>query len=203
MLQRSDFDDDDIVVRSRPDIAAALLGTDPCRWRMVHPSDFDGDIYESLQVEGVRLFVANNGHAIIKEDTSSSSQSVLDPEMSAEQIRSRLEELVARNENLQTAIGCWTRTQFGPSTDSFHDALAIAEEAGEVCRAILKRHQADIGTSNRNESLEHWEQAIRDEVADLIITALSLAENEGFDAMAETRRRFNEVRQRRRGSEEQ
>lgn len=56
-----------------------------------------------------------------------------------------------------------------------HQALNIAEEAGEVARAVLKRVQGIRGTH------EHWTTEIRKEAADVMISLMCLAQIEGFD----------------------
>jgi NTP pyrophosphatase (non-canonical NTP hydrolase) len=93
---------------------------------------------------------------------------------------------------IQAEVDEWTR-RFRPTpeaaADPMADALALAEEAGEVCRAVLKRsHGKRPGTD--------WTEQVRLEAADVAITLLSLAANEGWslsDAIAE---RWAEVRTR-------
>lgn len=95
----------------------------------------------------------------------------------------------------QRDIGVWCLGQFG-EPDPFKDALAIAEEAGEVCRAVLKRDQADQGTNNRKGTPGEWNVELVKEAADTLIALLSLADNEGFDLFGAARERFEEVRTR-------
>lgn len=93
---------------------------------------------------------------------------------------------------IQGEVAEWTK-KFRPTPDAPHnplaDALAVAEEAGEVCRAVLKR-------SHGNRPDTDWNKNLREEAADVVITLLSLAANEGWslsDAVAE---RWEEVRAR-------
>lgn len=68
----------------------------------------------------------------------------------------------------------WQAANFGRGLAQNY-ALVIAEEAGEVCRAVLKREQGIRGTS------EEWTAELRKELGDLIITAHALAGFEGWD----------------------
>lgn len=99
------------------------------------------------------------------------------------------------SQDLQTAIGLWTRMMWGDRNER-SDALAIAEEAGEVCRAVLKRTQSYAGQDRLQRSPADWTAEVRKELADVVITCLSMAENEGFDLMQATRERFAAVRER-------
>jgi NTP pyrophosphatase (non-canonical NTP hydrolase) len=74
-----------------------------------------------------------------------------------------------------------------PDMDATSEALALAEEAGEVCRAVLKRHQGVRGTS------EQWSEQLRTELAQVVVVAINLAAVEGFDlyeAVVEEHRRW-------------
>lgn len=104
------------------------------------------------------------------------------------------------NSDLQTAVTLWVGKQFGDDRDTLESGLALAEESGEVCRAILKRLQCEKGTTNRDEQLADWNQAVRDEVADTAIVLLSIAGVEGFDLEHEVRRRLTEVIKRKRAT---
>jgi len=55
------------------------------------------------------------------------------------------------------------------------EALALAEEAGEVARAVLKRWHGVRG------SREAWTAALRQEIAQVVVVALRLAALERFD----------------------
>lgn len=62
-----------------------------------------------------------------------------------------------------------------PKANTERYGLAIAEEAGEVCRAILKRALGIRGTYAR------WTEEIQKETCDLIVTLIMLAVIEDFD----------------------
>jgi NTP pyrophosphatase (non-canonical NTP hydrolase) len=93
--------------------------------------------------------------------------------------------------DLQSQIETWCRDRFGDDPDPKADGLIIAEEAGEVCRAILKRQHGQRGGT-----FEHWSAEIRKEAADVVIALYSLAANEGFDLDEAIRDRWAEVSQR-------
>ena len=77
---------------------------------------------------------------------------------------------------LQRRVGEWSEAMFrsdGSPPNPLANALAIAEETGEVCRAVLKR-------SHGGRPETDWHAELPGEVADVVITALVLAHNEGF-----------------------
>ena len=93
---------------------------------------------------------------------------------------------------IQAEVDEWTR-RFRPTpeaaADPMADALALAEEAGEVCRAVLKRaHGKRPGID--------WTAEVRLEAADVLITLLSLAANEGWSLADALTERWSEVRTR-------
>lgn len=93
---------------------------------------------------------------------------------------------------LQCEVGEWTR-RFRTTPDApanpLADAVAIAEEAGEVCRAVLKRaHGLRPDTD--------WDAQLRDEIGDVAITLLSLASNEGWSLADCITDRWQEVQHR-------
>lgn len=57
--------------------------------------------------------------------------------------------------------------------------LALAEEAGEVARAIIKRNHAERGEGDRPP--KDWTANLREEVADVVIVCAKIANREGFD----------------------
>jgi NTP pyrophosphatase (non-canonical NTP hydrolase) len=90
---------------------------------------------------------------------------------------------------IQAGVNIWAR-RFRPSpeaaADPMADALSIAEEAGEVCRAVLKRaHGKRPGTD--------WTAEVRLEAADVVISLLSLAANEGWSLADAVVERWDEV----------
>lgn len=75
--------------------------------------------------------------------------------------------------------------------------LALAEEAGEVARAILKREHQRDGDGDRGGERD-WTANLRKEVAQVVITCMSLAEREGFslrDAILEEMQSLDERRE--------
>lgn len=57
--------------------------------------------------------------------------------------------------------------------------LALAEEAGEVARAILKREHARRGEGDRNKERD-WTENLRKELSQVVVVAMSIAQHEGF-----------------------
>lgn len=94
-------------------------------------------------------------------------------------------------DRMQAEVAEWTVRFRGPSrkADPMADALIIAEEAGEVCRAVLKRAHGLRGETD-------WDAQLRDEAGDVLISLLSLAANEGWSLLEEAQRRWEEVRRR-------
>jgi NTP pyrophosphatase (non-canonical NTP hydrolase) len=68
--------------------------------------------------------------------------------------------------------------------------LCVAEEAGELCRAVVKRHQGIRG------SAEEWTAEIRKELADIIISASYVATLEGFDLADAVDARWQVIKER-------
>lgn len=71
-----------------------------------------------------------------------------------------------------------------------HRALLLAEETGEICRAVLKRSQGVRGT------VADWTAEIRKEAADVYIGLLALAAIEDFSLEDEVARRWTDVERR-------
>ena len=90
---------------------------------------------------------------------------------------------------IQVEVDEWTR-KFRPTpeaaADPLADALCIAEEAGEVCRAVLKRHHGKRPGTD-------WTEQVRIEAADVAIGLLSLAANEGWSLAEAIADRWVEV----------
>lgn len=76
-------------------------------------------------------------------------------------------------QDLQQEIGEWAARNFPITPEA--SALIIAEEAGEVCRAVLKRFDGIRGTHGE------WTEEIRKEVAEVFIALAKMAWAEGFD----------------------
>lgn len=89
----------------------------------------------------------------------------------------------------QLAIGKWSRHNF-PSSDIVMSTLGIAEEVGELCRAVLKRAQAVRGTR------AEWTIEMRKEMGDVLIKLFQIADLEDVDLLDIFRRRWSEVQQR-------
>jgi NTP pyrophosphatase (non-canonical NTP hydrolase) len=70
-------------------------------------------------------------------------------------------------------VGAFVRRNFD-SMSPLERGLLLAEETGELCRALLKRHQRIRG------SYEDWSGEVRKEAADVAIGLLALAYLEGF-----------------------
>jgi NTP pyrophosphatase (non-canonical NTP hydrolase) len=92
-------------------------------------------------------------------------------------------------EDLQEQAGRYIRRTW-PGEGTTEQALGLAEEAGEVCRAVLKRIHGTRGTT------EQWTAEIRKEAGDVVLVLLGLASYEGFslaqavvDRWAETEHR--------------
>ena len=75
----------------------------------------------------------------------------------------------------------------GINSNPDHQAMNLAEEAGEVVRAVLKRSQGIRGT------YEHWTDEIRKEAGDVVISLMCLAEIEGWDLGAAVDERWQHV----------
>lgn len=68
----------------------------------------------------------------------------------------------------------WVRYNF-PSESRVTSTLGLAEEAGEVCRAVLKQEQKLRG------SYEEWDEEIKKELADVYVKIEQLADMCGWD----------------------
>jgi NTP pyrophosphatase (non-canonical NTP hydrolase) len=75
----------------------------------------------------------------------------------------------------QADVAAWLEHNVGPTRHVEHQALVLAEEVGEVCRAVAKRAQGIRGTR------AEWTEQLQAELADVLITVLALAATEGFD----------------------
>lgn len=83
----------------------------------------------------------------------------------------------------------WHQRNFPDSTSEIQ-GLVVAEEAGEVARALAKRSQRVRGTHDK------WTRKIREETADVVLAAFSLARLEDFDLEEAVAERWEEVKQR-------
>ena len=90
---------------------------------------------------------------------------------------------------MQEEVRKWTGHNF--QGDSVQDVtLGIAEETGELCRAVLKRWQGIRGTH------AEWTEEIHKEAADVFIKLCHLAAVEGFDLWEAIWARWQVVSQR-------
>jgi NTP pyrophosphatase (non-canonical NTP hydrolase) len=90
---------------------------------------------------------------------------------------------------MQEEVRAWTFYNFqGDSTQDV--TLGIAEETGELCRAVLKRWQGIRGTH------AEWTEELKKEAADVFIKLCHLAAVEDFDLWDAIWSRWSEVKQR-------
>jgi NTP pyrophosphatase (non-canonical NTP hydrolase) len=75
----------------------------------------------------------------------------------------------------QADVAAWLDQHFGPNHCVEHQVLVLAEEVGELCRAVVKRAQGIRGTHTE------WTTQLRAEAADVLITLLAIAGTERFD----------------------
>lgn len=73
-----------------------------------------------------------------------------------------------------------------PWEDTEDIGLGLAEEVGEVCRAIVKRnHAISSGKPYKGRTVDEWTDNLRVELAQLVSIAIRLAYIEDFDLMAD------------------
>jgi NTP pyrophosphatase (non-canonical NTP hydrolase) len=77
-------------------------------------------------------------------------------------------------EKFQTEVAEWHEKQPWSEDDQVAITLGLAEEAGEVARAVLKRHQGIRGTH------EEWTDEIWKELGDVLIKCAAIANREGI-----------------------
>lgn len=90
---------------------------------------------------------------------------------------------------LQQSAHAWSLDKW-PDEDVLSDALGVAEEAGEIARAVLKRRHGTRG------SHDDWTAQLRTEAADVLLVLMVLAEREGFDLMCAAHQRYQEIKDR-------
>lgn len=96
---------------------------------------------------------------------------------------------IAGVRTLQQQIGEWSRRNW-PGLTLPNTGLKIAEEAGEVCRAL-----GCIAVSKEGEDHE-WHANLADELADVVITVLRTADYAGIDVTRALLNRWADVSQR-------
>lgn len=77
-------------------------------------------------------------------------------------------------ESFQSAVEGEARRRWPASYTIGNEGLALAEEAGEVCRAILKRAEGTRGTP------EEWTAAVRKEVGQVFLVLCGISSLEEF-----------------------
>ncbi len=78
---------------------------------------------------------------------------------------------MSRLNDIGACVRVWQDGCF-PDTDLLQQALVLAEEVGEVCRAVVKTHQRVRPATRGN---------LAEELADVIIVATALADRAGID----------------------
>jgi NTP pyrophosphatase (non-canonical NTP hydrolase) len=91
---------------------------------------------------------------------------------------------------IQQEVFDWRVNNFNDYPTALKGALIIAEETGEIARAVLKREQAIRGT------YEQWSDELKLEMAQTTIALLVLAELEGFDLLEAVEKYFLLLKQR-------
>jgi len=92
----------------------------------------------------------------------------------------------------QEDIWLWSEGNFGDAEEcpSVVAVVGLAEEAGEVCRAVLKQHQGIRGTA------EEWQAEIEKELGDVFIKLCDVASRSGIDLFEAIDARWHDVSQR-------
>lgn len=97
-------------------------------------------------------------------------------------------------EDFQEDVGQWSEHNFPqtypPEVDALIKAVGVAEEVGELMRALLKLYQKIRGTP------EQWRAEAQKETGDVIITLANIANIVGFSLTGALESRWTEVRQR-------
>ena len=84
----------------------------------------------------------------------------------------------------------WRIQNFPDPVSPMKQALVLAEETGEVCRAVIKREQGIRGT------YESWSDNLKIELAQTLVTLYAIAELEGFDLNDYTAEYWETLKQR-------
>lgn len=89
----------------------------------------------------------------------------------------------------QDEVNTWVLHNFGRGTP-MSAVVGLSEEAGELCRAILKQHQNIRGTR------AEWQEEIRKELGDVFIKLCDVANEAGIDLEYAILERWQTIRQR-------
>jgi NTP pyrophosphatase (non-canonical NTP hydrolase) len=92
--------------------------------------------------------------------------------------------------NMQLEHKVWVEHNFPNSTELWVPALGVAEEAGELCHAILKMSQGIRGTKQEHRA------AVEDAVGDICIYLMDLCNKMDLSFELSILRTWREVRQR-------
>lgn len=87
---------------------------------------------------------------------------------------------------IQAEVGAWLDEHL-PGRSIELQALVLAEEVGELCRAVVKRQQGIRGTH------AEWSAQLRAEAGDVLLTLYSLAASEGFDLHDAAARKWQQI----------
>jgi NTP pyrophosphatase (non-canonical NTP hydrolase) len=88
--------------------------------------------------------------------------------------------------SLELASGSYAARSW-PGETVVHAGLALAEEAGEVCKALLKREHGTRGTFGE------WTQQVRKECGDVFLVLCDIAHREGFSLAQAVMDRYEEI----------
>lgn len=91
---------------------------------------------------------------------------------------------------LQLHVAEWTARQPFADDPPMVVTLGLAEETGEVCRAVLKMGQGIRGTR------EEWLAEVEKELGDVVIKACAVATSLGIDLLRAVEDRWEDVSQR-------
>ena len=92
-------------------------------------------------------------------------------------------------DEFQAEVGAWISRCF-PNEDPLERALVLCEEAGEVARAVLKRHQGIRGTR------AEWTAELLKELGDVAICLAATAYIEGVPLSEVIGKRWSEIQSR-------
>lgn len=103
---------------------------------------------------------------------------------------------------LATAIAKEVDRLWPEETDPAYRGACLAEEAGEVNRAITKRRHAAHSTDGlcKSKTVDEWTDELRVELAQALGVILDIAHREGFDIAADLERCWAILRDRKAGS---
>lgn len=94
----------------------------------------------------------------------------------------------------QSEVWEWAQENFGDTSarggDVVSATLGLAEETGELCRAVLKQHQGIRG------SWEEWQEEIGKELGDVFIKVFDVASRAGINVSEVLEKRWYTISQR-------